>query len=523
MDVEVSKENICINKLIVEKKELIFVHNDMIVPDAKPDILNTVNVAGNVCIYKKEVAENKIKIDGSVNTYIMYLPDSKEDNLRGLNCNLDFSESISVPGCKEGMILFTKATIKDLECKVINGRKISVKAGIEFDIKIYSNEDVEIINTINNILDIQMLQQDFNVNSLIGNGKTTVYAKETLNIEQKDELAEILKVDTNFVDCDMKISYNKILAKSELVVKIMYLTEDNRIGNIVGKLPIVGFIDMQNIAEDNMCDINYEIKNMLVKPNSADEHSIYVEFEIETSCMAYEAKRLNLIQDLYSPTINLEFTQKKITTSSSQQEKVKEETIRQNVKIEGLEQSNLIDVEAVPILANTTISNSNINYVGEIELNFIYLNSNNINSRNTKIPFEISVENILQTENINVETSITIENSSFNISQTESVDCNIDVRTNAKLSRNIEMNIIDNIEVMEDESRSEEDYDSLIIYIVNSGDTLWQIAKKFNSTVDEISRMNGIEDSNNITVGQKLYIPKFNYIREENAKQPVNV
>ena len=40
MNVEVNKENVCINKLICEKKELVFVEEDMIVPDSKPDILN---------------------------------------------------------------------------------------------------------------------------------------------------------------------------------------------------------------------------------------------------------------------------------------------------------------------------------------------------------------------------------------------------------------------------------------------------------------------------------------------------
>ena len=90
MEVQVSKENICINKLVAEKKELIFVNSDMIVPDSKPDILNTINVSGNVCLNKKEVAEDKVKIEVCINTYVMYLPDSKDDNLRALNCNLYF-------------------------------------------------------------------------------------------------------------------------------------------------------------------------------------------------------------------------------------------------------------------------------------------------------------------------------------------------------------------------------------------------------------------------------------------------
>lgn len=235
MDVEVSKENICINKLIAEKKELIFVHNDIIVPDTKPDILNTINATGNVCVYKKEVLDGKVNINGNVNTYVMYLPDSKDDNLRALNCEIDFSESISIPEVREGMQVVLKICIKDIECKVLNGRKISIKVGIEFNIKVYSNDDVEIINTINNVEDIQTLNKTVDLDSNVGCGKTSVYAKDTLSFDQKDEVAEILKVELGLTDKDFKISYNKVLAKSELQIKIMYLTEDNSIGEVERK------------------------------------------------------------------------------------------------------------------------------------------------------------------------------------------------------------------------------------------------------------------------------------------------
>ena len=66
----------------------------------------------------------------------------------------------------------------------------------------------------------------------------------------------------------------------------------------------------------------------------------------------------------------------------------------------------------------------------------------------------------------------------------------------------------------------------MILYIAKPGDSLWKIAKKFNSTVDELARMNGIENENEIIIGQKIYIPKFNYIKKEkieNAREQVVV
>lgn len=517
MEVQVSKENICINKLVAEKKELVFVNSDMIVPDSKPDILNTINVSGNVCLYKKEVAEDKVKVEGCINTYIMYLPDSKDDNLRALNCNLDFSENISVPGCKEGMLLNTKCVIRDIECKVINGRKVSIKASIEVNIKIYSNEDVEIINKITNIEDIQTLQEEFCINSLIGNGKTTVYAKDTLNVEQADEVAEVLKVDINLVDKDIKISYNKVLAKAEAEIKIMYLTEDNRIGRLIGRIPVVGFIDIQNITENNICDVNYELKNMICKPNPSEEHSIYIELEIEESCMAFEKKQVSLIQDLYSPTCNLAFSQKRISSSSDKCEMSKEFTIKDKAEISEISEESLLDVEVVPNLVNTQITNSKIIYSGDLNLNFIFTNESSVNSRSAKMPFEISVDNESRSDKINIETDISVQSANFEIQTRGEATGEVELLLDTKTNRNVNMNIIDNVELSSDLTElNDEDYDSLILYIVKPGDSLWKIAKRFNSTVDELCRMNGIENENLITVGQKIYIPKFKYIKKEN-------
>lgn len=48
------------------------------------------------------------------------------------------------------------------------------------------------------------------------------------------------------------------------------------------------------------------------------------------------------------------------------------------------------------------------------------------------------------------------------------------------------------------------------IYIVRKGDTLWSIAKKFGTTVNDIARYNGIVDTDAIDVNQILRIPLSN-------------
>ena len=47
------------------------------------------------------------------------------------------------------------------------------------------------------------------------------------------------------------------------------------------------------------------------------------------------------------------------------------------------------------------------------------------------------------------------------------------------------------------------------MYIVKKDDTLWKIAKRFGSTVEDIARVNGIQDEDKISVGQKIFIPRY--------------
>ncbi len=512
--IDTLRENLCINKLVTEKKEIIFVEGDMIVPDSKPDILDTICTSGVVSIYKKEVQDEKVRLDGCINTYIMYMPDGADDMVRGLNTTVDFSESISVPEARDGMSVVSEVSIKSIEAKVINGRKVGVKAALEVRLKIYSNEDVEIVNEIQNRDDIQILKEDLKVNSLIGQGETKIYAKDNIQIDNIDDLAEILKAQISLTDKDIKVSYNKVLTKAEAEIKIMYLTEDNRINTINYKIPVVGFIDIPNVSEDNICDVNYEIKNIIIKPNAQEEHSIYVEMEIEVKCYVYENKQINLIQDLYSPNEKLEFDNKQISAIIDKQNKIDVKQIRENVNFQDVDGLKLIDVDVSASILNETKINSKILYEAELNMKFLFENSKSqIIVKEAKIPFEYTLENLQNGESLNTDNVIDIKNQDFILQDGGNVDCNIDLQIATNMYRTANINTIDNIQ--ENGDREEQDY-SIVIYVVKKGDTLWNIAKQFGSTVESIAKVNDIENANQIMPGQKLFIPRFERVLEAN-------
>lgn len=505
MLLETEKERVCINQVVGQNIKEAEVEGDVIVNDIKPDVLNIISVDGVPCVYKKEVMDGKVRIDGSINTYIIYLADDENSTVRSLNTVLDFTQIIDVDGCNPGMTSKECVKIKNIECKILNGRKINVKSTLSISSKVYSNDNVEIISNISNLDDVQILNNDKTVNSLIGNGKTRVYAKDTINVDTADELAEIMKANIRIVDRDIKLSYNKVLAKADADVTILYLTEDNRIKSINTRIPIMGFVDIENISDDSICDVDYQIKNLIIKPNSGDMHSIYIEAEIEISCFAYETRNINLIEDLYSISSDLKFNQKEIVTMSGKQNLKETCNINEQINITEMGDNRLYNVKAVPNILNTTIKNGKVIYEGEMSIELLYEMNNSINSRNIEMPFNFEVTSDGIDDNCAVDTDIDVKRDDF-IVNSGNINANIELEFNISISRNERLNIINEISV--EENRENNMY-SMVIYFVKPGDTIWKIAKKFRSTIDDIVRVNGIEDSNKIYPGEQLYIPKF--------------
>ena len=506
MAIETTRDNVCVNHIIAQKTENIIVEGDSIIPDIKPDIINAISTSGIVCIYKKEINEGKVRIDGCVDTYIMYLAEDENSSIRSVNVNLDFNQIIDVPNAMPNMNLDTDIKLKNIDCKVINGRKVGIKAFLEVNIKITTNEDIDIINNVN-LKGIQMLNKNLNVNSLIGRGSTKVYAKDTLVIDNIDNLAEIMKSDLHIANKDIKISYNKILAKSDLQVRILYLTDDNRMNTVESIIPVMGFIDMPDVKEENICNTKYEIKNVVIKPNSVEEHSVYVEVEIEIYCEVYKNQEINLIQDLYSPNMNILFTQKQIKIMQSKENIQSICNIREKQSVPEIAGNKIYDVTTNVDVTKQTLLNDRILYEGELTLNYIFNSNNGVDTKKIVIPFNFNVDFAGVNQNSNIETNVELGTQDFIITSDDSIDVKVDIIFNVTMSKSADINVIDDIK--EEENRSVCTC-SLVIYYVKNGDTLWKIAKQFGSTVEEITRINGIENADKLNIGQQLFIPRYN-------------
>ena len=107
---------------------------------------------------------------------------------------------------------------------------------------------------------------------------------------------------------------------------------------------------------------------------------------------------------------------------------------------------------------------------------------------------------------VNVDVEMNIRNIEFAKVDPSQIQMKLDANVVTHVNKEENLNGIKSIESSDD---ALPEMPSIVIYYVKAGDTLWNIAKKYRTTVKEIMTYNELKDDK-IYPNQQLIIPKRN-------------
>ncbi len=492
MELQIQKEKINIKKRIGEKNKTIIIEKDIILPDSKPDIIKIQNQSSNIYMNKKEKMENKIKLDGGVVTRVAYL--TGEGKSRILKIEESFNEILEIEGLTTESYTNENLEIRTTNISILNERKIHYKAEIKCQINASKKEETEFIYEINKTHNLQMLTQKRTIDTFVGHGESKIGLKEKIDTENLQESIEVVQLSHSIRNIENKISYNKILIKGDCELKCLYQTESGHIYIAKKEVPIMGFLDIENVEETNQISTEFTLKNININ-NSENEvkPGINVEMEFNLTGDVYQTKEVNILTDLYDLNYKTEFSKRKIQLESYNNTPVQTATINQKTIVEEINQIYNTEYQII----NMKKEEQNL----EIEFRAIYMYSSFENqSINRK---EETFKTQIQLEKQVTEVSVRIASQSSAILPDSSINTQLEI--NIYNTQSNELEIINEIKINDEEN--DEGY-SMIIYFVKPGDSLWKIAKRFKSTIKEIATLNEIANEDKINVGDKLYIPR---------------
>ena len=490
MEINVKKEKINIKKNIGKQCKTILIEKDIVLPDNKPDIIQIQDDNSNIYIGKKEIIDNKFKIEGGIQTRINYLTSDGDNSI--LKIEEKFEEIFEIKNMNEDCFITDKIKNIITNILIVNERKIHFKAEIEYCIDMNQKSVEEFISGIETDNKIQSLSQSKSINTFIGHGESKINVKEKIQFQDEHEPVEIIKFDYEITNIEKKVSYNKILVKADCCLKLVYQTAQGKINSYNRNIPLMGFVDVENVNDSNTIDIEFTLRKLDIIENPVSpEVDIEIEFNLISDI--YQENRIDILDDLYDLNYETNITKRNINVENGGRQLILNKEIEHKYVIEDINQ--IFDTQIQIIKIEKT--NSEI----EAELRLIYLyntfENKNINQKEEKFKVNLKQDKEL------IDPTIENTNKKIDVLPDSSVLTTFDINIYNNSSE--ELSVIDDIII--DENEIDNSY-SMIIYFVKPGDTIWKIAKKFKSTINEIVKVNQIEDEDIINVGDKLFIPR---------------
>ncbi len=492
-DFFMEKKTVSMHKKMAEKLKNIEIQGDIIVPDTKPDIVNIIGTNSNPYIYKEECQEGKYRFDGNVDTHIIYLSESGETKV--ISTTLDFMDFVEDSKITTDMSTKYRMEVSNIETKILNERKISVTIHLKICFNFFVCRDIEYLDNLQNLAGVEKLQETVDLNTVVATNTVKTSLKEDVSIED-DDISDILKCDINVDHFENKISYNKVLSKADANIKIMYITESGSLKFAQSTIPIMNFIDMEKVTDEDVCNTTYKVRNMNFKANSKEQKSISCQIDFEVSCEVYKKQTIELVQDMYGIEKNITFSQKSVEVQVEGGASHEMVEINENILVEDIR--TLYDVDCMANITNKTQAGSFTNYEGEVCVDIYFDTGNKLSVKKAKIPFMVKLD--CDTDDIEMN----FVRKHFKLTG-EDVACDLQLEVKPNSSNYKTIRLIDNVE--EEECEEESDY-AMVVYFVKEGDTIWNIARDFRVSMDSLIKNNQLEENQGVRPGEKLYIMK---------------
>ena len=128
-----------------------------------------------------------------------------------------------------------------------------------------------------------------------------------------------------------------------------------------------------------------------------------------------------------------------------------------------------------------------------------------------ELPFQQVVKIPELQSNMNAVTNIEIEKVDYKLIGGNQLQITVEMIVNTTNSEELVLNSIKNVELTEEALPK---MPSIIVYYVKSGDTLWNIAKRYQTKVEDIKAINDLKDDV-IYPNQQLIIQKIKVVKED--------
>ncbi len=519
MAIELTKKQIQLNEMAEQEMVQVVKERDLIVPDGKPDMQRVMYVDGTVNIDQMDIQEGRVVYKGQIDLTVIYTPENNPTAVCKMKGSIPIEDFIIVDGVDEDKKVNMSYEIENIYTNIINERKLNVKAILKVVLDMIEMKDIQVVTEATGDHMTLTQTKDMEVIKPMASGVETYIIKDELTIPQgKASIDEVLKVNTTIKDEQIKRVDDQMVCSGMVEVSMVYKGhEEDKIEVAKYMIPIHYPIELAQ-SEDEMywtCEMSVEPTYAQVNPDyDGEDRILEMEGMVKIAYATYDKMKETIVDDIYCPGKKVQLDenmQKFMNIAGKTEVKLpKKEIITVEKPIDDMA---IFNVEMKPTIESQEMQGDKLTVGGIIETKTTYVDPENPSQLETAenvVSFtdQIQVPGMKEDSIVKVEVTpknINMANYNQNDMMLEYV---MDYVADAYIKD--EVKVIEDVEVTDMMPEEMNQFPSITVYVVKKGDSLWKLAKHYNTTVQDIMEINDIDNNGVIYPGQKIIILKKN-------------
>lgn len=461
-------------------------------------------------ITSERIVGGKLVIDGTADIKIFYVGEEKY-HIRCINQRQSFCKSVDLDDNYDNGTVTAFVKCNYVNCRAVNQQRIDIRGtvGIKATVSIEKN-----VNVLSNAegMGLQTCTKKLTTLDKKLSASKEFTVEEELELGYgKPEIGEILDYSAVSETTDCKIIANKAIAKGEISLHLLYCSSEDKTPEVMeSTIAISQVIDISGITDDYSCSVIFDVIDAsfeLKQNNEGECRIICSEICIRAVASANRNTCASLINDAYSTCYELQTITEKVETQKLIDCICENHICKNTITIPQGELNCVYDISCDFINESCRIDNGAIIVTGSLCTSVLAMDCENMPVLLEKSTFcEVELNVKPESENVIFSPSVSIVSVSYALTSEKEVEARAEIRVCGNLFKTVCFNAISGIEIDETCKKECDRSAALRLYFANEGEEIWEIAKRFNTSIEFIIEENNLS-SNIVTEKCMLLIP----------------
>lgn len=483
---------------------------ETIVPDYCPDIARIIVTDGKIFLHSREVRDGKGEVTGAVRVTVLYTPDG-ESGIRTLEFSIPFTvetEGKALPDCT---VLCADTEAEYLETRMLNPRKIFTHCKLVTRFSGYRRAplcfctDVEAPKelciekrqeTQHTSFLSQVLEKDFTFN-------------DELSLSAgKEGAAEILTSRVGSTVTEAKIIGNKLVFKGIFSIHLLYRTPSGACASSGGELPFSQIMEVGEGSEGMTPMVLLQFTGADFQINTGadqDGRKVSVVLYVHATAFLRSEQDLTLLCDLYSTAYSMSYEMQPMQLTTMADQVTRRQTVREVLEI-GVVAESILALSAVCSAVTVNREGTMVTLRTGVTIRALYLDEGGV-PLVAERGIEVSCPMDLPGDSAVSGRAACPESPQGSISA-GGIEVRFPVDFQMTAVSGKKRICLQSAKIASDTPKDLSKAPSLVLRNVGNDETLWDLAKKYNTTIPAILSANAMEEETAVSPGRMLLIPK---------------